>query len=362
MNFFSLIVLLSTDQILEASSSSELRKCCSTEEVLQDVEGNLSCVEVSSLTVEINNLGPRGLPDCRSSKGFFFMSLNKIREDNLHVSKSACLDNLHNNETGNNLPIIVYCDDDAGDLADSEISSKIPHVLSAKKCCPPGQYFKVDEKSCVFGEAAKDFKSFLNLSDEVDLFTLGVGSPICEDALVNYVTESAHVYKNNGKVMKGAALRLKCKSEISMKTLDNRSSILFDLISVKLTVHILFGGLYLFILLVSIHIQENHISVEPPAYNIPRIDVLGCFLIRGAAGTREGEGEGGGGAQSSVTNSSRVALSARSRFPRNKPHLRGNIFSNMDFFYSVRDPRKLVKEEHFVKSQNPSKCFQHHSI
>lgn len=201
MKLFYLIVLLSTNQLLEASFHSEVRKCCSPGEVLQDLGGDFSCVEVSSLTVEINNLGPGGLPDCGSSKGFVFLSLDKIRQDNLHVSHSACLDNLHNNDTGNNLPIIVYCDYDAEDLRDSEISLKTPQVLSAKKCCPPGQSFKVDEKSCLFAEDEVDLKAFLNISDEVNLLTLGVGSPICEDALVNYVTDITNVYKNNGKVM-----------------------------------------------------------------------------------------------------------------------------------------------------------------
>ena len=201
--FYLILVLLLTNQILEASLRSEVRKCCTSEEVLQDLGGDLSCVEMASLSVEINNLSSDvwGLSDCRSSKAFFFMSLEKIRKENLHVSHSACLDNLYDNYTGNNLPIVVYCDYDAGDLADYENSLETPHVLSAKKCCPPGQYFNVDEKSCIFAENKMDLKSFLNISNEVNLLTLGVGSPVCEDALVNYVIDITDVYKNNGKIM-----------------------------------------------------------------------------------------------------------------------------------------------------------------
>ena len=202
-------MILSTNQILASSLRSEVRKCCAPGEVLKDLEGNLSCVEMLSLTEEINNLTPDswGLPDCSLSQGFFFLPLDKIHKDDFQVSYSACLDNLHNNKTGNNSPIIVYCDFDIGDLKNSKNSLKKPNVLSAKKCCPTGEYYDVDSKSCIFVENEMHLKYFLHITDEVDLLTLGEGPPVCENVLVNYVIGLSDVYKENGKVMVGFKIK-----------------------------------------------------------------------------------------------------------------------------------------------------------
>ncbi|XP_051174598.1 G-protein coupled receptor Mth2-like [Leptopilina boulardi] len=188
----------------EALLFSKVRKCCQQEESLQHLDRDLSCIN-STLLVELNNLNPNsiGLPDCQLLGKHFYLSLNKIHDNNLYISSSACLDHLYNNQTKYNSPIIVYCDQDAGDLYDSKNSLilRTPQVLSIRKCCSNGEYFDVKRKLCVSSKDEVNFKTFLNISNEVDLVVVDISAPLCEKTLVNYVIESSKIYKHQGKIL-----------------------------------------------------------------------------------------------------------------------------------------------------------------
>lgn len=187
--------------IKEASLLSNIRKCCRHDESLQNIE-DLFCIN-STLFIELNNLNSNsmGLPDCQLEGKHFYLSVDKIHDDNLYTSSAACLDHLYDNQTKNNLPIIVYCDQDAGDLHNSKNSLRTPQVLSIRKCCPIGQYFDIEGKSCVSSKDEVNFKTFLHITNEVDLLALDTGPPVCEKTLVNYVIESPNIYKYQGKVL-----------------------------------------------------------------------------------------------------------------------------------------------------------------
>lgn len=186
----------------EASLLSGVRKCCQEEESLQDLEGELLCVN-STLVIELNNLNSKsvGLPYCGLVGKHFYLSLDRIHDDNLHTSTSACLDHLYDNRTKNNLPVIVYCDQNARDLHDSKNSVPTPQVLSVRKCCPSGEYFDIEGKLCTPTQDDVNFKNFLHLFKEVDLVAVDSGTPVCEKTLVNYVIESPNVYKYQGKIL-----------------------------------------------------------------------------------------------------------------------------------------------------------------
>ncbi|XP_051158320.1 G-protein coupled receptor Mth2-like [Leptopilina boulardi] len=193
--YWTFLLMLINEGLLKS-----VKKCCQQNESLQNINDELVCIN-STLIVELNNLNSIGLPDCELLGKHFYLSLDKIHDDKLYTSSAACLDHLYDNQTKYNIPIIVYCDQDAGDLHNSKNSLRTPQVLSVRKCCPSGEYFDIDGKSCVSSKNKINFKTFLHISNEIDLVAVDNGAPVCEKTLVNYVIETPNVYKYQGKLL-----------------------------------------------------------------------------------------------------------------------------------------------------------------